>query len=77
MGFRLPTEPNEKGNIGPGPGAYQLTAIQLANKGHYKLSTIKYILSYDRNSTSPRYSTDHKPQKPKTKHPQPFTCTPP
>lgn len=43
MGFRLQTEPNEKGKIGPGPGAYQLTSIQLVNKGHYALSTIKYV----------------------------------
>jgi hypothetical protein len=42
MGTRITTDPSMRTKDVPGPGAYQLKSIQLENRGHYALSTIKY-----------------------------------
>lgn len=42
MGIRITTDPSLRTKDVPGPGAYQLKSIQLENRGHYALSTIKY-----------------------------------
>jgi hypothetical protein len=44
MAGRIQTDPNLKHRDTPGPGNYELTSIQIANMGHYALSTLKYRL---------------------------------
>jgi hypothetical protein len=76
MGIRMQTDPTIKSKDFPGPGSYKLNSIQLGNRGHYVLSTLKFLSPTLRNSTSPRYFADRTRKSTKKRHVPPLSCTP-